>query len=405
MKIGYWLGNTSVEGGGVAPYAWRLLEILLSKSKLENLEIVVLCCIDSEQKCLALINSYQSRARVSIIPQEFSFINRAVNKFGNLIAKVFKKLNIPTKGVQYLDPWFRWFASLDIDLLHVPYQTSPFYQLSYPLVVTMHDVQELHYPEFFTPQERAWRSNAYWESLEKSSGIAVSFDHIKKDLVKYFRLAENKIYVCPPPCENIYLQPPSHDEELEYQKKYAQWDNFILYPAQTWQHKNHLSLIKAIELIKNKFGITIQLICTGKKNEGFFPTIEAYLKESNVFEQIHFMDIVPESELCWLYKNSSLVVIPTLYEAGSFPLIEAMYLQAPVICSSVTSLPDTIGDSRFIFNPLDIDKIASLIIDLLDSVELRAENIQNSRKQIDNLKNIDSASYFFDMYHKVINFQ
>ena len=39
MKIGYWLGNTSLESGGVATYAWRVLETLLMSSKLEKIEI------------------------------------------------------------------------------------------------------------------------------------------------------------------------------------------------------------------------------------------------------------------------------------------------------------------------------------------------------------------------------
>jgi glycosyltransferase involved in cell wall biosynthesis len=115
------------------------------------------------------------------------------------------------------------------------------------------------------------------------------------------------------------------------------------------------------------------------------------------------MGIVPEAELYWLYKNSSLVVIPTLYEAGSFPLIEAMYLQAPVVCSSVTSLPETIGDSRFVFDPLDVDQISSLIMNLLNNSELREENIRNSRKRIEQMRKVDSNSHFLEVYSRVQN--
>ena len=48
--------------------------------------------------------------------------------------------------------------------------------------------------------------------------------------------------------------------------------------------------------------------------------------------------IVPEEDLIGLYKWASLVVIPTLYEAGSGPLYEAMKYSTPVICSNVTSV-------------------------------------------------------------------
>jgi glycosyltransferase involved in cell wall biosynthesis len=98
-----------------------------------------------------------------------------------------------------------------------------------------------------------------------------------------------------------------------------------------------------------------------------------------------------------------LVVIPTLYEAGSFPLLEAMSLQAPVICSSVTSLPETIGDTRFVFDPLDIEKMASLIIELLDDSELRATNIVNGKQRIKKLIKIDSFPYFIKAWKSMIN--
>ena len=78
------------------------------------------------------------------------------------------------------------------------------------------------------------------------------------------------------------------------------------------------------------------------------------ISELNLSEAVHFLGIVPEEDLISLYKNSSLVVIPTLYEAGSGPLYEAMRYQVPVICSNVTSLPDTVSNDEFLFDPNDM---------------------------------------------------
>ncbi|MDZ8027589.1 MAG: glycosyltransferase [Nostoc sp. DedQUE11] len=408
MKIGYLLGDATMHSGGVAPYAWRILELLLSQSQFEKIEIIVFCSPELETSCLDLINKYQAKAKPYLIPYKFSFLNTVVSRFTNFISQVLVKFNISSQGIKNLHDSFLsflsflWFVSLDIDLLHVPYQISPCYNLLYPLIITMHDVQELHYPEFFTPRERAWRAEHYWKSLEQSSLAIVSFNHVKEDLIKYFQLDEQKIHVSPLPYQKIYLQEPTLEEQLTYKNKYAQWGGFLLYPAQTWQHKNHLSLIKAVEYIKDKFGRVIYVLCTGKKNLSFFPVIEDYLKKSEVAEQIHFLDVVPETQLYWLYKNCSLVVIPTLYEAGSFPLLEAMSLETPVICSSVTSLPEIIGDSRFIFNPFDINQIANLILQMIDNSNLRTDNILNSRIKIQEFHKIDSASKLIQAYHKVL---
>lgn len=404
MKIGYWLGNVSLHSGGVAPYAWRMLELLLTQVNANNVEIIILCSDETQENLLKLINKYQAKAKIVIIKgYDFTYLERTSRILGVVLNKIFNKLNISTRSALYLDPTYRRLSSLDIDLLHIPYQTPPNYNLPYPFIVTMHDVQELHFPEFFTPEERANRAANYWKSLKYASGVVVSFDHVKQDLIKYFCLSESKVFVCPLPYNQIKLASPNEQEAYLYTKKYSNLKEFILYPAQTWEHKNHLSLIKAVELIKDKYQHSINVVCTGKKNKFFDETIEKYLMTSSISDQINFMDVVPETELYWLYKNCSLVVIPTLYEAGSFPLLEAMSLNVPVICSSVTSLPETIGDSRFIFDPLNIEQIGDLITETLNDEKLRIDNIKNSKSRIENLNTINTFSYILNLWREAIN--
>lgn len=401
-RIGYWLGNVSLNSGGISPYSWRILECLLSDNKLQEIELILLCSVEAEIDCLHLIKKYQAKAQLVLIPQKFSLVNRFLSRCADTTSKGLVKLNLPSERFKYLNSWFRWFLPLKLDLLHIPSQTPPSYELPCPFIVTMHDVQELHYPEFFSPQDRAWRAKYYWKALEKSLSVIVSFNHVKQDIIKYFNLPENKIFVCPLPFQNISLQLPSQGEEHIYKNKYDPWGKFLLYPAQTWQHKNHLSLIKALGVIKKKFGRVIHLVCTGKRNDKYFPILKEKIEQSNMSAQVHFMDIVPESELYWLYKNCALTIIPTLYEAGSFPLIEAMFLKTPVICSSVTSLPDTIGDPQFTFDPLDVEQITNLIINLLDDSGMREDNINNSIQKIQKMKDINSGLYLHELYAQLL---
>lgn len=406
MKIGYYLGSASLRGGGVAPYAWRLLDLLLNHEKdYNNINTFVLCDERIKKECLDLINSSQSNAKVIVIKDHtFNYVERINRRIGIFLSKASQKFNVvDVKLTSYFNPRYRWFTSLDIDLLYVPYQVAPVYDVPYPFIVTMHDVQELHFPEFFTPEQRTYRAEHYWKSLKYASSVIVSFDHVKQDLIKYFNLPESKVFVCPLPYNQIKLASPTEHEASKYAEKYDNLECFILYPAQTWQHKNHLSLIKAIELIKAQHQRSINLICTGKKNSFFNEAIEKYLINSPISKQIQFMDIVPETELYWLYKKCALVVVPTLYEAGSFPLLEAMSLDVPVICSSVTSLPETIGDSRFVFDPLDINEMSQLILAMLKSAQLRQDNIKNSQDRIKKLSEVNSFKFIYDAWCKSLS--
>lgn len=402
LRIGYWLGSSSPDGGGVGPYGWRLLNLLLTEAKSANIRFLVLCHPEELPNYERLTSDCGAKAEVHVIPSVFGTVDRLKNAYSNLLTHLLAKLGLLHGNLRPLDPWLRWFDSLHIDVLHVPYQTFFRYDLPCPCVVTMHDVQELRYPEFFSPQERAYRAQEYWRALECSGAVVVSFEHVRQDLIKYFGLPKSKIHVCPPPYPQVSLKTPSSDENLVYRQKYKRWGDFLLYPAQTWQHKNHVSLIDAVKLIREDSGRVVHVVCTGKRNSDFFPVVEEHLKQVGMNDYVHFVGVVPEQELHWLYKNCALVVIPTLYEAGSFPLVEAMLLGAPVVCSHVTSLPDTLGSPEFTFDPLDVHQMAQLIVRMIDSKEFRAENILNSQQQIGRLMKISSVPYIINVWDRVI---
>jgi glycosyltransferase involved in cell wall biosynthesis len=401
-KLGYWLGSADISAGGVGPYAWRILETLLGNWNPRTMDLYIFCDEGAQNQVQKLIQTYQVKAQIVVIPEKFSFLQRAANQVGKLLAQARREWSGSNTGRNRLNPWYRWLASFQLDLLHIPLSCPPHHELPCPFVVTMHDVQEIHFPEFFTPQLRALRATQNWQTLEHCSAVVVSYLHVQRDLQKYFGLPESKIFVCPIPHQKIVLQQPNPEEEKIYQQKYGTWKNFLLYPAQTWPHKNHMALIQAVEQVRQKSGKSVQLICTGRKHPQFFPVIADYLDQSPVATQVHFVDIVPERELAWLYKNCALVVIPTLYEAGSFPLLEAMALGAPVICSAVTSLPDTIGDRRFLFDPRNIDDLAHLILRMLDQPNLRQENVVNGQNRTRELQALDPAASLFQVWRKVL---
>ena len=127
------------------------------------------------------------------------------------------------------------------------------------------------------------------------------------------------------------------------------------------------------------------MICTGAKSD-FYPTIKSEIEKLGLEEYIIFTDFLPEEEFLVLLKKARLVVVPTLYEAGSYPLMEAMVYNVPVICSNVTSLPEQIGDERFIFDPHNIAQMADKMYQMITGETLRAENIENSKQQIKKLE-------------------
>jgi glycosyltransferase involved in cell wall biosynthesis len=286
-----------------------------------------------------------------------------------------------------------------IDVLHSPTQSIPLVRV--PKIVTLHDVQELHYPEFFTSTERMWRAINYKESIDNADTVIVSYDHIKQDIVRFFEKPEKQVHVVLMEMNNLWFEKFIDKSELADVTRYSESKAFVLYPAATWPHKNHVGLLKAIKALKDN-GLEIKLLCTGHLTK-HFERVQELVNELDLQSTVSFLGVVPDDVLFSLYKNTIGIVIPTIYEAGSFPLMEAMLLRIPVICSNVTSLPETIGNSEYVFNPNDYHSIAERLEKLVSSKEFRAENVRNSEKQSRRLINTGALNKLGTIYSTILN--
>lgn len=292
-----------------------------------------------------------------------------------------------------------------IDIVHSPTQSLPIYA-SVPKVVTMHDVQHLYFPHYFSDKEKMDRAIHFTDALNYSNAIVVSYEHIKKSLQFFFKVNAEKIFICLLDMEDLWFEKYVNGDvtltEIVIDKEVNIYHDFILYPAATWQHKNHLKLIEAISFLKNEKNIIVNLICTGKRTD-FYPTIDRKMEELDIASQVKFLDIVSDKTLFMLYRSCKGVVIPSLYEAGSFPLMESLLMNVPVICSNVTSLPETIGCSDFVFDPNNVVDLANKIEMLIFDSSYRTNNLSNSLIQSLKLRNNDISSKIDSIYNAIIH--
>lgn len=290
--------------------------------------------------------------------------------------------------------------SESIDVVHTPIQNLINFTLSVPMITTLHDLQHFYYPEFFTEENIKFRDKYYKESAEFCERVIVSFQHVKDDIVRFYGIPAEKIDVCP--LGFIAPVPVKDRETIEIKKKYGVPERYLFYSANTWRHKNHINLIRALKIVHGRHGLKIPLVCTGQKYPDFYPQIESEINSLGLGGYVNFLGYIPEDDVRVLLKNATLSVIPTLYEAGSFPLMEAMVYEVPVICSNVTSLPDTIGDKRFIFDPKDIEQIAEKIAMILKDEKLVQENIDNSSVRVKEGGWDKAAHNFLNAYSKAV---
>lgn len=409
MKIGFYLDYANMKAGGIFTYSVGLLKELLESEEIEK--IVLFYQTEQKDKLQEFITHNKvkpievNRNKASF--KYFSilsfFFYNSVFVYKTYLDKYFPKAAFPNKVrkfATYLNPLKKIIEKHDIELLHVPFKISPIYEINKPVFVTLHDVQELHFPEFFTSQQRLDRALAYKIAIDQSDHIIVSFQHVKDDMLKYFNTTQEKVSVCKLPLKQSWFASDKITSFENLKQKYELKDKFILYPAATWQHKNHIKLLEAVNILKEKH-TNFQLICTGNKTD-HYAKLESYINKNNLNEFVKFLGIVPEEDLVGLYKSTTLCAIPTLYEAGSGPLFEAMRYKAHVVCSNVTSLPETIVRDEFIFNPFDSEDIADKIEKGLYNEDFRKANLENSKERMEYFRSLDSINDFIEAYKTAI---
>jgi len=289
----------------------------------------------------------------------------------------------------------------NIQVIHTPFQQHVNFTLAVPMITTLHDLQPFYYPEFFTPEEIEYRNVHYRKSAEFSERVIVSYQHVKDDLVKFYNISPEKIDICGHGMAEA--EPVTADQVIAIKNKYQLPESYLFYSANTWRHKNHIGLLRALKIVHEKYGVKVPLICTGFQNPEFFPQIEAEIRRLALSDSVRFLGYLPEEEIPALLCGATLSVIPTLYEAGSFPLMEAMNYGVPVICAATTSLPDTIGDLRFVFDPNSPEDVADKIVLMLTNEQMRTENISNSVARVIEWRWEKAVQPFLACYQRAID--
>lgn len=290
-----------------------------------------------------------------------------------------------------------FYERLGCDVVHFPYQG--FVSCALPMIYNPHDLQHLHYPQFFTPSQIARRETVYRAGCHRAHTVAVASQWVKQDILQHYHVNPNKIQVIPwaPPTQ-AYPEPNADTLDVAWEK-YQLRDPFVLYPSMTWAHKNHIRLLEALALLRDRNGLRVRLVCTGHKND-FWRHIEKRLVELELEDQVSFLGMVPPQDLRALYRLARFVVIPSLFEAASGPLFEAWQDDTPVACSTVTSLPEQAGDAALLFDPLSVEAIADAVAKMATDDDLLSDLRRRGRGRLRDFSWDRTAKAYRAVYHR-----
>ena len=221
-----------------------------------------------------------------------------------------------------------------------------------PGALTLHDLQPLANPERFGLIKGSYIRFIAPRSLRRAKFVVCLSRYVANDAINRVGLPAEQIRIVP--CG--IADPGAAFDALRLRELLVRFDledrPFIIYPAITYPHKNHVTLVAAFAQIAEKHD-EVRLVFTGgagSSDSVVQSTIEAYGLDSKVIRTGRVL----ESDLDLLYRTAMMMAFPSLYEGFGLPLLEAMSRGCPIVASDAASLPEVAGDAAEFVDPIDV---------------------------------------------------
>jgi glycosyltransferase involved in cell wall biosynthesis len=153
--------------------------------------------------------------------------------------------------------------------------------------------------------------------------------------------------------------------------------NYLFYPAQFWPHKNHVTLLRAMQILRDSYSYDLDLLLSGS-DQGNLAYVKSVAAELGLAERVHFLGFVSRRDLVALYSNADAMAYPAFCGYENFPPLEAFALGCPVIAAKISS-EDQLGDAALLVQATDEHALAEAIQALRTQPDLRQTLIAKGR--------------------------
>jgi glycosyltransferase involved in cell wall biosynthesis len=278
--------------------------------------------------------------------ENFSFGNTQIMMTSKKHHKFFDQYYIPTN-----------VKIKQSEIYHVPQNGIGLSQfISCKKVVTIHDLIPYMMPETVGKGYLLKFLSQIPQVIGISDAIITVSNCSKRDILKFFPIDENKIFVTPLAADESFKPLDKEKCRASLKSKYNINKPYVLYLGGFSPRKNVEVLITAFSKILNKLPKEYVLVLVGECNvEG--NSLLKLISTLNIEDKVILTGKVPESDLPLLYNGCELFAYPSLYEGFGLPPLEAMNCGVPVITSLVSSIPEVTGDSCLLINPYNLSEL------------------------------------------------
>lgn len=248
------------------------------------------------------------------------------------------------------------------------------------IIITVHDLGLYRDLTRF----RSFIFKLFWIYLpfKKASYIVAISEKTKNEIIGIMPSVAHKIVVIPN-CLTIEI---GGDLSIDYSKH-----NSILIVG-TRTNKNLMRSLKALE------GLDVEVLIIGELTEEIREILENYrIKFNNKTN-------VSEENLFQYYRESNILLFPSIYEGFGLPILEAQATNTIIVTSNVPPMNEIAGFGSFLVDPYCIESIREGVINALKLTgEERSRIINAGKENIKNYKIDNISEQYLKLYKNLRN--
>jgi alpha-1,3-rhamnosyl/mannosyltransferase len=263
-------------------------------------------------------------------------------------------------------------------------------------IITLHDLQPITHPERFGPMKGLYIRLLVPRSLRAAARVVCLSAFTENDAVSVAGVERDRILRVPSGIDPI-IGAPSPEQIAEVLATFDIAANeFVLYPAITYDHKNHRTLVEAFAYLHGTHP-NLRLVLTG----GIGPAEAAVLEQIarlGIADSVRRTGRIPTDQLDVLYRTAAVMAFTSAYEGFGLPLLEAMARGCPVVASNVGGLAEVGGDAVGLVDPFDVNRWIAALARVIDDDGYRSGTIMRGLEQSGRYQWSHSASALAGLY-------
>jgi glycosyltransferase involved in cell wall biosynthesis len=232
---------------------------------------------------------------------------------------------------------------------------------------------------------------AYW-AMHKLDYIVATSSPVQRYIQKLFKLPYEKVVLIPNSIDTAEIDSQIIGKIPDFKAEFKIPSGSILVScaAALETRKGQNYLIQAIPLLPEEFRNRIFVLLLGEGSKRM--EYEQLAIKLGVAENVKFLGF--RKDALKIIKSSDIYVQPSIIDPLPRALLEAMYMQVPVIASGVDGIPDVVRhqETGYLIPPKNPKCIAMAICDLIKHIDLTKKMTSVAYAEVCNKHTMDNMA-------------